>query len=149
MAMLAGRLDALDEPPEIDLIYGEQAGDRIVDVGSDLPGRVRLHLCSEDGAAGQKGLVTGLFRPLIAGCESPPAVYCCGPGPMMAALAGLVSPEKTALFEVSTEENMACGKGICKGCVIPMATPDSSVSYRYCCTDGPVFNGFEVKWPHA
>ena len=149
LVLLAERLAALDDPPEIDLLYGEHTGDRIIDIKASLPAGVHLHLCTEDGAVGLKGLVTDLFRPIIAECNSPPAVYTCGPNAMMAALAGLLAPDSVAVFEASTEENMACGKGICKSCVIPMVTQDGTVRYRYCCTDGPVFNGFEVKWPHS
>ena len=149
LVLLAERLAALDGPPEIDLLYGEQTGNRIIDIRANLPAGVHLHICTEDGAVGLKGLVTDLLRPIIADCTSPPAVYTCGSNAMMAALAGLLPPDSVAVFEASTEENMACGKGICKSCVIPMVTQHGSVSYRYCCTDGPVFNGFEVKWPHS
>lgn len=147
MVLLANCLAALENPPEIDLIYGERAGDSIVNIGSYLPGNTRLHLCSEDGAVGEKGIVTEPFSSLMHDCVSPPAVYTCGPNVMMGAVARMISPERVALFEASTEENMACGKGICKGCVVPMDVKEGPAVYRYCCTDGPVFNGFEVKWP--
>ncbi|MEZ4384594.1 MAG: hypothetical protein R3A79_24915 [Nannocystaceae bacterium] len=38
---------------------------------------------------------------------------------------------------------MACGFGVCLGCAVP-AGPRP---YRYCCTDGPVFDAKEVRWP--
>jgi len=146
MLLLAERLAALDDPPQIDLIYGEKTGNKIIDISGRLPAAARLHLCTEDGRVGRKALVTDLFSPIFAGCDSAPAVYACGPNPMMAALAGRLTPATVAAFEVSTEEYMACGKGICKGCAIPMVTKDDSVRYNYCCTDGPVFNGFGIKW---
>ncbi|MEA2062991.1 MAG: hypothetical protein U9P14_04785 [Gemmatimonadota bacterium] len=148
LVMLAGRLAAMENPPEIDLVYGERAGADVVDLGSVLPGGVRLHLCTEDGSAGTQALATDLFRSVIlAHDENPLAVYTCGPTLMMASLADCVSAPSVVLFEASTEEHMACGKGICKGCAVPLSTGDDSFTYRYCCTDGPVFNAFEVKWP--
>ncbi len=149
MYLLAERLAALDDPPQIDLLYGEKAGNLTVDISALLPGGVNLHLCTEDGLVGKKGLVTDLFSKVAADCDQPPAVYTCGPNAMMAALTGLLAQEAVAVFEVSTEEVMACGKGICNSCAVAIITRDGSAAYKYCCTDGPVFNGFEVKWPNS
>ena len=41
------------------------------------------------------------------------------------------------------EEAMACGFGVCLGCAVPV---HGERPYRYCCTDGPVFAGEEVRW---
>ncbi len=69
------------------------------------------------------------------------ALYGCGPNEMLKALAQLA--ERYALTcQVSTEEKMACGFGICFGCPIPM----KDGSYKICCTDGPVFDASEVVW---
>ena len=34
------------------------------------------------------------------------------------------------------EEMMACGFGVCLGCAVPVY---GAKPYKYCCTDGPVF----------
>ena len=149
MSLLAERLAALDDPPQIDLLYGEKTGNLTVDISALLPPGVNLHLCTEDGLVGGKGTVIEPFASLMHDCDSHTAVYTCGPNVMMGAVAQRITPKMVALFEVSTEEVMACGKGICKSCAIAMITRDGSDSYSYCCTDGPVFNGFEVKWPNS
>lgn len=147
MEFLARRLARLRGGLRVDLIYGEVQGSRVVDMAGTLPDGVELHLATEDGAAGHRGLVTDIFVPLLAACDEPPAVYCCGPNAMMAVLANMVSPRKVELFQASMEEHMACGKGICQGCVIPLeGEGDEDFQYVRCCTEGPVFNGFEVAW---
>jgi dihydroorotate dehydrogenase electron transfer subunit len=143
MVMLAGALAA--EGIEVDLVYGEMTGARVVDLKQVVPGGVRVHVATEDGAVGHCGLVTEIFAPMFSKCTEPPAVYSCGPNQMMASLAAMIKPEKVALFQTSCEEYMACGNGICQGCVIPVWSGDETV-YLRCCTEGPVFNGFEVAW---
>jgi dihydroorotate dehydrogenase electron transfer subunit len=146
LVMLAERLANGPGKPGIDLVYGEVRGSRVVDLTGDLPEGVRLHLCTEDGSVGVKGLVTDVLARLLAGGRTRPAVYTCGPKPMLAAIADLLDPASVSLFEASLEENMACGHGICMGCAVPVNAESEQPVYRLCCADGPVFNGFEVKW---
>ena len=133
---------------KIDLIYGELTGARVVDLKAILPENVTVKVATEDGAKGHRGLITEIFAPLFAKCGSPAAVYACGPNPMMAAVASMIAPEKVEFYQASCEEYMACGRGICQGCVIPVWNGEETV-YMRCCTEGPVFNGFEVAWTHA
>ena len=147
MAMLAGHLAEVGVE-RIDLIYGELEGARVVDLAATLPDNVKMHVATEDGVVGHRGLITEIFAPMIAKCESPPAVYACGPNPMMAAVASMITPEKVEFYQSSCEEYMACGKGICQGCVIPVWNGEETI-YMRCCTEGPVFNGFEVAWTLA
>ena len=44
--------------------------------------------------------------------------------------------------EVSTEEAMACGFGICQGCPIESSEKDK---YHLVCKDGPVFNIKDIE----
>ncbi len=146
IVLLAESLSRLANPPRIDLIYGEASGSRVVDLAKVVPARVCCHITTEDGKIGVKGLVTEKLSRILDTCKTPPAVYTCGPRAMMAAVAGMLTPGKVALFETACEENMACGRGICQGCVIPVKGEGDATRYVCCCTEGPVFNGFEVKW---
>lgn len=66
-------------------------------------------------------------------------VYGCGPIPMLRELIQVV--ESYGLHcQVSLEERMGCGMGICFGCPIPV----KDGSYKLCCTDGPVFEAREL-----
>jgi len=146
LVLLSHKLVRLDDPPQVDLIYGERESSKVVDLSPAVPETVGCHICSEDGRIGFKGQTTELFEKIFSNCESPPAVYTCGPRPMMAALAGMIAPDEVSLFEVSMEENMACGMGICQGCVIAVKGQKEELRYVRCCTEGPVMDGFEVKW---
>ena len=144
LVFLARKLAELQKNLEIDLLYGETTGARVIDLLGVLPERVRCRVATENGLVGHKGLVTELFSEIFDGLDNLPAVYTCGPKAMMAALAGMLNPEEIRLFEASLEENMACGIGICQGCAVPLK--GDKVRYECCCTQGPVFNGFEIQW---
>jgi dihydroorotate dehydrogenase electron transfer subunit len=96
-----------------------------------------VHLATEDGSVGFRGLVTDLpaFREVAWD-----KIYSCGPEPMMKAVA-LECYRRDIFCEVSLENLMACGMGICLCCIVP-TTRGNLCS----CTDGPVFNIRELKW---
>ncbi len=96
-----------------------------------------VYLSTEDGSKGARGFVTDI--PAFMDKEWD-RVYCCGPEPMMKAVAE-VCRKREIFCEVSLENLMACGLGICLCCVVP------TTSGNLCsCTDGPVFNINDLKW---
>jgi dihydroorotate dehydrogenase electron transfer subunit len=99
----------------------------------------KIHLTTEDGSLGTKGFVTD--HPLLKDdIKKYDKVYACGPVGMMKAVAGLA--KKAEVFcEVSLENLMACGFGVCLCCIEPTVKGNLRV-----CIDGPVFNINELKW---
>lgn len=99
----------------------------------------RLHYTSEDGSVGVRGLVTHhpLLQENLSGYNR---VYTCGPEPMMKAVASLAA-KASVICEVSLENMMACGFGVCLCCIEPTVHGNACV-----CTEGPVFNMNELKW---
>lgn len=95
-----------------------------------------VFVSTEDGSAGEKGFVT-MHSILNSEVDK---IYCCGPAPMMKAVAKIAS-EKGCDCEVSLENKMACGLGACLCCV-----EDSKEGNVCVCTSGPVFNTKELKW---
>lgn len=91
-------------------------------------------VCTMDGSAGYRGLVTDAIRQL-----SPKAdyFYTCGPRIMMKAVCELMEIPG----EISNEERMGCGCGICYGC-----TCHTKKGARRVCADGPVFKKEDVIW---
>ena len=71
-------------------------------------------------------------------------LYTCGPNPMMAAVAS-VARHFGLQGQASLEAHMACGFGVCVGCVVPIQKEDGW-HYRRVCVDGPVFSLAEVEW---
>ena len=94
--------------------------------------------CTDDGSFGEKGLITqhSLFRDLKAFDK----IFCCGPTPMMKAVARLAEAAGIPC-EVSLENTMACGVGACLCCV----TPTVEHGNQCVCTEGPVFDSRELK----
>jgi len=95
-----------------------------------------------DGLDCQKGFVTNHSR-LVSGAFD--AIRVCGPGPMMKALAKTVAEwpemEKPHYCEVSLENKMACGLGVCLCCV-----EDTKEGHKCVCSEGPVFDVKDLKW---
>jgi len=101
-----------------------------------------IHVATEDGSKGKKGLVTDLLGKFLRTTihDSRVTIYACGPNAMLGAIAGIAGQKGMQAFG-SFEEHMACGVGSCYGCVIK--TKDG---YRRVCKDGPVFSLKEVIW---
>ncbi|MCR5789692.1 MAG: hypothetical protein K6G83_07370 [Lachnospiraceae bacterium] len=72
-------------------------------------------------------------------------IYACGPKPMLKAVKDFAL-EKGIPAWLSLEERMACGVGVCLGCVCETAEPDphSLVTNKRVCREGPVFAAEEV-----
>jgi dihydroorotate dehydrogenase electron transfer subunit len=101
----------------------------------------KLQLATEDGSAGHRGRVTELLEPLLSSGAGT-HVYACGPTPMMERAAQLAD-EAGAACQVSLENRMACGVGICLGCAVPRR---GELGFDLVCRDGPVFAAERLDW---
>lgn len=68
-------------------------------------------------------------------------LYGCGPTAMLKALAQFAHANNLHC-QVSLEERMGCGIGICFGCPVPT----KGEGYKLCCVDGPVFDASVLNW---
>lgn len=97
---------------------------------------------TDDGSRGKRGLATELLQEMLADSKGPRVViYACGPRGMLKEVAR-ISKEKELPCQVSLEERMACGVGVCLGCPVRMRRG----GYKMVCKDGPVFNAEEIAW---
>ena len=94
----------------------------------------KVIIATADGSVGVKGFVTTAIAE--SGVEAD-YFYSCGPLPMLKALCQSLEIDG----EVSLEERMGCGFGICMGCSIMTTNGAKRV-----CKDGPVFKKEEVIW---
>lgn len=103
----------------------------------------KVHIATEDGSMGIKGMVTDALASFLEDQERTDntVIYACGPYAMLHAVSRLASAHSVKCF-VSMEERMACGLGACMGCSIPMKTG----GYKRACKEGPVFEAEEVLW---
>jgi dihydroorotate dehydrogenase electron transfer subunit len=100
-----------------------------------------VKIATDDGSRGFKGKVTDLLKYLLCTMHyALSTIYACGPRPMLKAVAEL-SKEYCIPAQISLEEHMACGFGVCLGCVVK--TRDG---YQRVCKEGPVFAADKVKW---
>ncbi len=103
-----------------------------------------VRVATEDGSRGEKGLVTA---PLLAELRRSTAgrkLFACGPTPMLKAVGGIAAQFKVPA-ELSMDEHMCCGVGVCLTCVIPVKTGDGW-EYQRTCTEGPVFEAERIAW---
>ncbi|RJP18856.1 MAG: dihydroorotate dehydrogenase electron transfer subunit [Deltaproteobacteria bacterium] len=114
--------------------------------GGDLPGRV--HLCTDDGTAGFFGTVTDAIRERLAALSPPGrarvSILSCGPREMLSGIAEAAAAHGVPT-QVSLENHMACGFGVCWGCVAAVRDGDRT-AYRRVCREGPVFDAGEIVW---
>ncbi len=132
--------------PRVTLCYGARTEDRLAGVEDFEKTGMEIRLCTDDGSRGHHGLVTELLLRLLDEPRSGQCrVVCCGPEPMMKAVAGVAAERNTQCL-VSLETPMACGIGICFSCVAPVRDKHGEVDFKRTCVDGPVFDGARIQW---
>lgn len=108
-----------------------------------------LLLTSDAGNLGLKGTVVDGLNALWAEgrIREGARVLTCGPNPMMKAVAAFAASKGLAC-EISREEHMACGVGLCLVCVCKTKAADTPEGFRYkrSCLEGPVFNADDIIW---
>ncbi|MGA2788033.1 MAG: dihydroorotate dehydrogenase electron transfer subunit [Verrucomicrobiota bacterium] len=121
-----------------------------------------VRVTTEDGSHGEKGLVTGLLLAELRSSLNKKAqtkaskirnpqsairnykLFACGPTGMLKAV-GKIAEDFKVPAELSMDEHMCCGVGVCLTCVIPVKTGDGW-EYQRTCTEGPVFDSRHVVW---
>ena len=155
-----------------------------------------VRVTTEDGSHGESGLVT---QPLLAELRSSRGneaqikkagsgrrkakanqslltsaatqlkLFACGPTGMLKAVAKIVE-DFNVPCELSIDEHMCCGVGVCLTCVIPVKTNsgprragssrrsiakteaherEGGWEYQRTCTEGPVFDARQIVWETA
>jgi dihydroorotate dehydrogenase electron transfer subunit len=139
---------------KISLCYGARRAEYLAGLDDFRATGINVLTSTDDGSAGHHGFVTDLLGQLLAEStsderENPSGVrvVCCGPEPMMAAVARLTK-QAGVPCEVSLETPMACGMGICFSCVVRVRTgdlgSDEPWDYRRSCVEGPVFDAARI-----
>ena len=139
---IPGRVVA-NPPSKITLCYGVRSQKYLAGVDAFLAEGINVQIATDDGSAGHHGYVTDLLKPLLASDEPPSVVYCCGPEPMMKAVAKLIQSANVSGW-LSLETPMACGFGACFSCVTRIRQDDGTWDYRRVCVEGPVFPADKV-----
>jgi NAD(P)H-flavin reductase len=97
-------------------------------------------ICSDDGSAGIKGLVTDGLKLAMEKHEDIDEVVAIGPPVMMQACVEATQPAGIRTM-VSLNPVMVDGTGMCGGCRVKVGD-----RIKFACVDGPDFDGHEVDF---
>lgn len=104
-----------------------------------------LNISTDDGSYKNKGFAIEFLKQDMEK-EKYECIYACGPTPMLRAVKNY-AVENNINCQVSLEEKMACGLGVCLGCAVKTATsPKEAPEYFQVCKAGPVFNAKDVEF---
>lgn len=103
----------------------------------------KVHIATDDGSAGLKAFASELLKKLQP--EPNCIAYCCGPMPMMRAT-HQVCVDLGIPCLASLEAEMACGDGVCLGCVVEANVEIEAERMVRVCYDGPVFDSTTINW---
>jgi dihydroorotate dehydrogenase electron transfer subunit len=129
----------------VTLCYGARTADYFAGIEDFGRLGVDVRLATDDGSRGRKGLVTDLLREVLNESPRNARIVCCGPEPMMEAVAH-VAHAANVPCQVSLETPMACGIGICFTCVAKVRDEQGEWDYKRTCVEGPVFDAEKIVW---
>lgn len=128
----------------VDVIVGAKTKDLVIYKEEMEAVCDNLYLCTDDGSAGFKGLVTARLEQLVTeeGKQYDQAVAI---GPMIMMKFATMTARKLELpIIVSLNTLMVDGTGMCGACRVTVAGKT-----RFACVEGPEFNGYDVDFDEA
>ena len=133
-----------DRGVAVDVIVGAKTKDLVIYKDEMEAVCDNLYLCTDDGSAGFKGLVTAMLEKLVNedGKKYTQAVAI---GPMIMMKFATLTARKLELpIIVSLNTLMVDGTGMCGACRVTVAGKT-----RFACVEGPEFNGYDVDFDEA
>jgi len=101
---------------------------------------------TEDGSMGGRGMVTDILEKKLDALGEKEkeglVLFACGPLPMLERVKGITLEREIDAY-LSLENFMACGFGVCLGCVVKIGSEEGFRHLRVC-REGPVFSAGEV-----
>ena len=127
-------------PEPVDVLAGGRNGDELFWTGLFEDVCENVHVTTDDGSLGICGTCVDALPDILRNGRYD-GVLTCGPRPMMKQVAEIAATAGLPV-QVSLEEHMACGLGVCLSCTC--GAKDGGT--RQICKDGPVFPATEVDW---
>jgi dihydroorotate dehydrogenase electron transfer subunit len=72
-------------------------------------------------------------------------IYASAPVPVLREVTAIAGRYDIPV-QASVDVPMACGTGVCMGCVLPVTGTDGITRIVRSCVDGPVFRGDLIRW---
>lgn len=127
----------------VDVIIGAKNADLLIYTKEMETVCDNLYICTDDGSAGFKGLVTAMLEKLVAEGKNYTQAVAIGPMIMMK-FATLTAKKLELPIIVSLNTLMVDGTGMCGACRVTVAGKT-----RFACVEGPEFNGYDVDFDEA
>lgn len=128
---------------EVHAIVGFRNKDLVILEDEFRAASSKFVLMSDDGSAGEKGLVTDALKKLIESGEKYDEVITIGPLIMMKFVCGLTK-EYGIKTVASMNPIMIDGTGMCGGCRLTVGGET-----KFACVDGPEFDGHLIDFDEA
>ena len=104
-----------------------------------------LIITTDDGTYAKKGFAIDYLKEDMKK-EKYDCIYACGPIPMLRAVQQYAN-DNNINAQISLEEKMGCGLGVCLGCAVKTAKSSKEApEYFHVCKGGPVFNARDVEF---
>ena len=133
-----------DHGVKADVIIGAKNKDLLIYTDEMRAVASTLHIATDDGSAGFKGLVTDLINELIDN-QGRSFDECIAIGPMiMMKFVCLTTAARSLKTTVSLNALMVDGTGMCGACRVSVGGKT-----KFTCVDGPEFDGHEVDFDEA
>lgn len=128
----------------VDVIVGAKTKDLVIYKEEMEAVCDNLYLCTDDGSAGFKGLVTAMLDKLVSE-DGKTYTQAVAIGPMIMMKFAVMTCRKLGLpVIVSLNTLMVDGTGMCGACRVTVAGKT-----RFACVEGPEFNGYDVDFDEA
>ena len=128
----------------VDVIVGAKTKDLVIYKEEMEAVCDNLYLCTDDGSAGFKGLVTAMLEKLV-NQDGKKYTQAVAIGPMIMMKFATLTAKKLELpIIVSLNTLMVDGTGMCGACRVTVAGKT-----RFACVEGPEFNGYDVDFDEA
>lgn len=125
---------------EVDLILGARSKDLIILEEKFRTFCKSIHITTDDGSYGTKGLVTDKLKELVEKGNRYDEVIAIGPLIMMK-FVSLLTKQFGLKTSVSLNPVMVDGTGMCGGCRVTVGGET-----KFVCVDGPDFDGHQVDY---
>ena len=130
---------------EVHAIMGARTKDLLLmeDQFRELLDEDHIHITTDDGSYGEKGLVTDALKELIDAGNQYDEIFAIGPAIMMKFVSKTTEPYGIPTT-VSMSPIMVDGTGMCGGCRLTVGGET-----KFACVDGPDFDGHKVDWDES
>jgi len=133
-----------DRGSSVDFLLGGQSADRVFGALTARRSGRSATITTADGSLGARGPVTVMLEQVIREARTE-VIYASAPVPVLRDVTALAARYSIPV-QASVDVAMACGIGVCMGCVLPVTGTDGITRIVRACVDGPVFRADLVRW---